>query len=93
MPRICEIKEKEYLDKKFEAAKEIIGVMLSQHPPEYTIDARKRGSLIFNTCAIADDLLQELGYRVAGKKVSKNPNEMTAMRKLEDILVEDKKRK
>ena len=68
MPRICEIKEKEYLDKKFEASKEILTVLLSQHSTDYIIDRKKRGSLIFHTCAIADDLLQELGYRVNGKK-------------------------
>lgn len=91
MPRICEIKEKEYLDKKFDAAKGIVIALLQQHPPEYVIDVKKRGSLIFNTCAVAEHLLQELGYRVAGKKVSQDPTEMTAMRKLEDIFTTDKK--
>jgi len=88
MARICEIKEKEYLDKKFEAAKQIIPVMLTQYPPEYVIDPKKRASLIFNGVSIAENLLQELGYRIAGAPVSNRPpgQDSTAIRKLGDMF-------
>lgn len=87
MPRLCEVKEKEYLDKKFEAAKEILPVMLDKVDVAYITDIRKRGSLIYNTVAVADHLLQELGYRVRGSESAKGKtDEATAIRKLEDML-------
>lgn len=92
MPRLCEIREKEYLDKKFEAAKEILPVMLNKVDVAYINDVRKRGSLIFNAVAVADHLLQELGYRIKGQATAQGQSqEATAIRKLGDMLKEDKK--
>lgn len=91
MARLCEIKEKEYLDKKFEAAKEILPVLLDKVDSAYITDVRKRGSLIFNSVAVADHLLQELGYRVKGSSTSQAPDqESTAIRKLSDMLKNEK---
>ena len=94
MPRLCEIREKEYLDKKFEAAKEILPVMLEKVDISYITDVRKRGSLIFNSVMVADHLLQELGYRIKGQASGshqKPGQDATAIRNLGEMLKDEKK--
>lgn len=97
MARLCEISEKEYLDRKFEAAKEVLPTMLDKVDIAYITDVRKRGSLIFNTCAIADHLLQELGYRVKGNATAASmgqaEQDSTGIRKLSEMLLDDADKK
>ena len=93
MQKLYELDEKEFLLKKLEAAKEILPVLLSQHPPEYVIDVKKRSSVIYNCVSIASDLLNEVGFIVKGASKAVPEEDRTAIRKLEDILKEDQKKK
>jgi hypothetical protein len=80
-----ELSHKEYLEKKLEAAKEIIPVLMSQQSNEYMRDVRKRASVIYNSVAIAGEMLSEVGLYPEGKITSVD-HESTAIRKLSDIM-------
>ncbi|MFT6632590.1 MAG: hypothetical protein ACJAS4_002554 [Bacteriovoracaceae bacterium] len=92
MKKYYEIDEYDFLEKKLSAAKEILPLLISQQATDYTTDVRKRASLIYNCVAIAGDLLDEVGFVVKGTDLSdKDPDhERTAIRKLSELLKEDK---
>lgn len=93
MARICEIKEKEYLDKKFEAAKEILPVLLNSVSQEYISDKKKRESLVYNSTIIADTLLRELGYRFKGQpKQIEEEYDITAINEINDLIIRKERR-
>ncbi|MDP7321832.1 MAG: hypothetical protein QF441_14590 [Bacteriovoracaceae bacterium] len=87
-----ELDKKEYLEKKLNVAKEILPILLAQKSLDYITDVRKRGSLVYNTVAIADHLLIEVGFSQKGETAShRDSNEdRTAIRKLSELLKEDK---
>lgn len=94
MNNLIELDEKDYMEKKFQAAKEILPTLLSQYPPEYVIDKKKRGSVIYNCVAIAGALLDEVGYIPKGKPHflgggEDDSEDKTAIRNLGDLLKED----
>ena len=83
-----ELSHKEYLEKKLEAAKEIIPILMSQQSNEYMRDVRKRASVIYNSVALAGEMLSEVGLYPEGKNADIS-HESTAIRKLSDILDSD----
>ncbi len=93
MKKYIEIERSEYIYKKLDAAKEILPVLIAQHSMDYITDVRKRASLVYNSVAMANELLEEAGLVIKGEPVrSKDPGEeVTAIRKLSELLKEDKK--
>lgn len=87
MEKIVELTGKEFLEKRFEAAKEILPMLLNKNDLEYIVDSRKRTSLIFHAVKIADNLLAEVGYTFKGSENQiQNNEDLTAIRKLSDLL-------
>ncbi len=90
MKSIVEINEKEYADRKLEAAKTILPVMMSQLSMEYMQDTRKRASVIYNAVAIANEMLREIGFVPTGASANPEKNtDRTAIRKLSEMLGDD----
>ncbi len=82
------IDEKEYLEKKLQTAQSVLPTLLGLHSIEYIIDNRKRASLIFHSLAIAEDVMREIGY-TSSTAQSQSTEELTAIRKLSDMLKKD----
>lgn len=82
--RRIEIPEKEFEEKRFTAAKDILAGALTHEKIEAMGDSIQRQAVVFNCISIADTLLEELGY---ARKV--NPDH-TTVRNLKDILKDDK---
>ena len=90
MKPIIELSEKEYADRKLEASKTILPVMMSQLSMEYMQDTRKRASVIYNAVAIANEMLREIGYVQEGASAEPEKNtDRTAIRKLSEMLGSD----
>jgi hypothetical protein len=77
-----ELSAKDYQEKKYEISKEILASVLSVDYLEKGVEFKRRINLIFNCILVANNLMDELGYYVQGKKT----DEGTSIRKLQDIL-------
>lgn len=94
MKKYQPINREDYYTKKLDTAKEILPILISQHSMDYITDVRKRASLIYNSVAIADELLDEVGFTIEGEEIrKKSTDEVTAIRKLSELLKEDKNKK
>ncbi|MBD66856.1 MAG: hypothetical protein CME62_16760 [Halobacteriovoraceae bacterium] len=94
MSRKYAISEKDYIEKKLEVAKNLLPTMVGQQTEAYVQDPRKRESLIYNCVAISDHLLREIGFCVSGSQAREatDIHNKTAIRKLSEMLNEDKKK-
>ena len=77
-----ELSAKEYQQKRYEISKDILASVLSVDYLEKGVEFKRRINLIFNCMQVANNLMDELGYHVQGKKT----DEGTSVRKLQDIL-------
>ncbi len=86
-----EIDPSEYMQKRYEIAKEIIASYYTGISTEKLIEAKQRDSVIFNCIQIADMLLTELGYTTESEEeeievpVKKGPAEKS-VHKLSELL-------
>lgn len=88
MGKRIKISEKDYQEKLFEVAKTLLPSMVDKQTEAYLVDRKKRGSLVFNCVAVAQHLLEELGYEDSDSDVIPGQDQ-TAIRNLNDILSED----
>ena len=88
------ISKKEYLEKKLSIAKEVLPELLSKiDADKFIADPLKRGSLVYKSSALADALLQEIGYELSQhddvpakpQQIQKASQEKTGMINLNDI--------
>lgn len=75
-----EIGDKEYYEKRYEVSKEILAGAITHEKIDTMGDTIQRQSLVFNCIAIADILLEELGYT---RKMS---SDHASIRNLKDLL-------
>lgn len=79
------VSEEEYYEKKLEVAMNLLPQLVAKVSEEYLQDKKKRASLIYNCCAISEDLLYEVGITIekpprllggeaAKTNIVKNPN-------------------
>jgi hypothetical protein len=79
---VHEITSKEFQQKRYEISKDILASVLTAEALEKGVDIKRRVNLIFNCILVANTLMGELGYHVAGAKT----DEGSRMRNLKDIL-------
>lgn len=85
MPKYrLEVSDKEYFEKRYECAKEILAGAISHEKIEQMGDSSvQRQAIVFNCITLADMLMEELGY---ARKM--NPDH-ASVRNLKDLLREE----
>lgn len=88
MGKKIKISAEDYQEKLFDVAKTLLPSMVDKQTESYLVDRKKRGSLVFNCVAVAQHLLEELGYEDTDTGVIAGEDQ-TTIRNLNDILREE----
>ncbi len=90
MKKLVKLTNKEYLDRQLATAQTILPVLLGYQSIDFISDVRKRGSVIYNSVAMAGEVLKEVGFTTDEIQESGGDlQDRTAIRKLSELLGSD----
>lgn len=87
MKKTVKLTDKEFLDRQLATAQTILPVLIGHQSIEFMTDVRKRASVIYNSVAMAGEVMKEVGFvNDVDDQQDGNPQERTAIRKLSELL-------
>ena len=87
MKKMVKLTDKEFLDRQLATAQTILPVLIGHQSIEFISDIRKRGSVIYNSVAMAGEVMKEVGFTT--EEIQTNGGDLqerTAIRKLSELL-------